>query len=72
MWKKIMIEKQFKPIIYDYKELVTYLPNSFYYNPKKPYQDIINNISNNSNISNNLNSIISYSNNKDEIGRAHV
>ena len=66
IWKKVMMEKQFKPIIYDYKEFVTYLPNSFYYNPKKPYQDIINNISNNSNISNNLNSIISYSNNKDE------
>ena len=44
IWKKIMMEKQFKPIIYDYKEFVTYLPNSFYYNPKKPYQDIINNI----------------------------
>ena len=61
-----MMEKQFKPIIYDYKEFVTYLPNSFYYNPKKPYQDIINNISNNSNISNNLNSIMSYTNNKEE------
>jgi len=66
IWKKIMMEKQFKPIIYDYKEFVTYLPNSFYYNQKKPYQDIINNISNNSNISNNLNSIMSYTNNKDE------
>ena len=66
IWKKIMMEKQFKPIIYDYKEFVTYLPNSFYYNPKKPYQDIINNISNNSNISNNLNSIMSYNNNKEE------
>ena len=66
IWKKIMMEKQFKPIIYDYKEFVTYLPNSFYYNPKKPYQDIINNISNNSNISNNLNSIMSYTNNKEE------
>ena len=66
MWKKIMIEKQFKPIIYDYKEFVTYLPNSFYYNPKKPYQEIINNISNSSNISNNLNSIMSYTNHKDE------
>ena len=66
IWKKIMMEKQFKPIIYDYKEFVTYLPNSFYYNPKKPYQDIINNISNNSNISNNLNSIMSYRNNKEE------
>ena len=66
MWKKIMIEKQFKPIIYDYKELVTYLPNSFYYNPKKPYQEIINNISNSSNISNNLNSIMSYTNHKED------
>ena len=66
MWKKLMIEKQFKPIIYDYKELVTYLPNSFYYNPKKPYQEIINNISNSSNISNNLNSIMSYTNHKED------
>lgn len=66
MWKKIIIEKQFKPIIYDYKEFVTYLPNSFYYNPKKPYQEIIHNISNSSNISNNLNSIMSYTNHKDE------
>jgi len=66
MWKKIIIEKQFKPIIYDYKEFVTYLPNSFYYNPKKPYQEIINNISNSSNISNNLNSIMSYTNNKED------
>lgn len=66
MWKKLMIEKQFKPIIYDYKEFVTYLPNSFYYNPKKPYQEIINNISNSSNISNNLNSIMSYTNHKED------
>ena len=66
MWKKTMIEKQFKPIIYDYKEFVTYLPNSFYYNPRKPYHEIINNISNNSNISNNLNSIMSYTNQKED------
>ena len=66
IWKKIMSDKQFKPIIYDYKEFVTYLPNSFYYNQKKPYQDILNNISNNSNLSNNLNSIMSYTNNKEE------
>ena len=66
MWKRIIIEKQFKPIIYDYKEFVTYLPNSFYYNPKKPYQEIINNISNSSNISNNLNSIMSYTNHKED------
>ena len=58
IWKKIMNEKQFKPIIYDYKEFVTYLPNSFYYNHKRPYQDIINNIANNS--------IMSYTHNKEE------
>lgn len=66
LWKKIMSEKQFKPIIYDYKEFVTYLPHSFYYDNKKPYQDIINNISNTSNLSNNLNTIMSYTNNKEE------
>jgi len=65
-WKKVLMEKQFKPIIYDYKEFVTYLPNSFYCDSKKPYQDIINSISNNSNISNNLNSIMSYTNDKEE------
>lgn len=68
MWKKILKQK-LKNIIYDYKEILDLFPNSLNtFNIYKKNRTI--NLSNNSNISNN-NTILSYSNKKDDNIKQH-
>ncbi len=68
MWKKILKQK-LKNIIYDYKEILDLFPNSLNtFNIYKKNRTI--NISNNSYISNN-NTILSYSNKKDDNIKQH-
>ena len=62
IWKRIMNNKQ-KIIMDEYKQLLNYLPSSFYFSQKFKSKSYLNN----SNTLSNINSILSYSYNNNDI-----